>query len=306
MIKDTAAVTNQYKAKEEPKEKTSKPAVNNKQDNPSNPATEKKQEKVSKPAAEKKKTKVVKPETDKKNDTAVNPDAEKVVVPESTKEILNIFQTINRVMADIGVIAKDKISDQHYNYRGVDQVMNALQPAMIKHGLFIVPEVLENFREVKTTSKGNIVQSVVMKLKYRFYAVDGSYVDAFVIGEAMDSGDKASNKALSIAYKYACFQVFSIPTEEIKDPDDENHQLGKSPEQAADEERKAEDERQKIASQKIGKAKIAVIQGEMNRTGINLASMRMYYPQLNFIEDITEGLFPEIMEAFKKTPTKKG
>lgn len=41
----------------------------------------------------------------------------------------------------------------------------------------------------------------------------------------MDSGDKSSNKAMSVAFKYACFQALCIPTEEMKDPD------GETPEQ---------------------------------------------------------------------------
>ena len=66
----------------------------------------------------------------------------------------------------------------------------------------------------------------VLKIKYTFYAEDGSNVSAVVVGEAMDSGDKVSNKCMSVAYKYACFQVLSIPTEEtIADPDEKNEEL---------------------------------------------------------------------------------
>ena len=58
------------------------------------------------------------------------------------------------------------------------------------------------------------------KIRYRFFTVDGSYIDAVVVGEGMDSGDKATNKAMSVAFKYACFQTFCIPTENlIDDPD---------------------------------------------------------------------------------------
>ena len=58
-------------------------------------------------------------------------------------------------------------------------------------------------------------------MKYTFYAEDGSSVSAVVQGEGMDSADKSSNKAMSVAFKYACFQVLCIPTEEMKDPDAE-------------------------------------------------------------------------------------
>ena len=63
-----------------------------------------------------------------------------------------------------------------------------------------------------------------MCIRDSFHAEDGSSIEAVVIGEGMDSGDKASNKALAVAFKYACFQVFCIPTEEMKDPDAECHE----------------------------------------------------------------------------------
>ncbi len=135
---------------------------------------------------------------------------------------MEIYTAILSVMADVGAIGKDKKNArQGFKYRGIDDVMNALQPAMIKHGIFVVPSVLEQKREERRTSKdGNLIYSICT-VKYTFYAKDGSSVDAVVIGEGMDSGDKATNKAMSIAFKYACFQVFCIPTEEMKDPDAE-------------------------------------------------------------------------------------
>lgn len=133
-----------------------------------------------------------------------------------------IYGAILGVMSDIGAIGKDsKNAQQGFMYRGIDAVMNALQPALVQHGIFVVPEVLEQKREERVTGKGgNLIYSVI-KMKYSFIAADGSRVYATVIGEGMDSGDKASNKAMSVAFKYACFQVFCIPTEEMKDPDAE-------------------------------------------------------------------------------------
>ena len=131
-----------------------------------------------------------------------------------------IFGAIHGVMEDIGVIGKDSQNEKHkFWYRGIDAVMNALQPALIKHNIFIVPDVLEQKREERISSSGgNLIYSII-KMQYSFIAADGSRVCATVIGEGMDSGDKASNKAMSVAFKYACFQVFCIPTEEMKDPD---------------------------------------------------------------------------------------
>lgn len=129
-----------------------------------------------------------------------------------------IYQAIIGVMSDIGVIGKEKRNTQQgFKYRGVDDVMNALQPVMVHHGLFVVPEIIDQKREERQTkNKGNLIYSVCT-VRYTFYAKDGSSVQCVVIGEGMDSGDKATNKAMSIAFKYACFQVFCIPTEEMKE-----------------------------------------------------------------------------------------
>lgn len=133
-----------------------------------------------------------------------------------------IYKAIPRAMEEIGAIAKDRVNQQQrFAYRGIDDVMNALHPVLVKHGLFLAPEVLEHRREERTTkSGGNLIYSV-LKLKYTLYAQDGSSVSATVIGEGMDSADKSSNKAMAVGMKYALFQLFCIPTEEMgnDDPD---------------------------------------------------------------------------------------
>ena len=142
---------------------------------------------------------------------------------------MNIYESVAAVQSDVDFIGKDKQvqSGGTYKYRGVDQVLNTLHPLFAKHKVFAVPEVLEILeRETRTTQKGGSVLYQVLKVKYTFYAEDGTSVSATVVGEAMDSGDKVSNKCMSVAYKYACFQILSIPTEEnTLDPDDTNEAL---------------------------------------------------------------------------------
>lgn len=134
----------------------------------------------------------------------------------------NIFETIAAVMDEIGSIGKDSRNQkQNFMYRGIDAVMNALSPALIKYKLFVVPEVLNQRREERQSANGGNLIYSICTIKYTFYAEDGSFVSATVVGEGMDSGDKATNKAMSVAFKYACFQVFCIPTEEMRDPDAE-------------------------------------------------------------------------------------
>lgn len=133
---------------------------------------------------------------------------------------MNIYQAINGVMTEVGAIGKDKKNQQQgFMYRGVDDVMNALQPAFVHNHIFVVPEVLEQTREERTTAKGAQLLYSILKIKFTFYADDGTSVSAMVVGEGMDSADKSSNKAMSVAFKYACFQVFCIPTEDMVDPD---------------------------------------------------------------------------------------
>lgn len=133
-----------------------------------------------------------------------------------------IYELIGKAMADIGAIGKDSVNQQQkFRYRGIDAVMNALNPVLQKWGLFCVPEVLNQVREERATNNGGTLKYSILTVKYTMYAPDGSSVSAVVLGEGMDSGDKASNKAMSVAFKYAMFQLFCIPTEEMVDPDSE-------------------------------------------------------------------------------------
>lgn len=135
---------------------------------------------------------------------------------------MNIYEAISRCMEEIGAVGKDAFNKQQgFKYRGIDAVMNAINPALTKNHVFIVPEVLDQSREERTTKSGGALIYSVCRIKYTFYAEDGSCIEAVTVGEGMDSGDKATNKAMAIAFKYACFQVFCIPTEEMKDPDEE-------------------------------------------------------------------------------------
>lgn len=131
-----------------------------------------------------------------------------------------IYKKIIEVMADINAIGKDRRNQQQgFQFRGIDDVMNELHGSLAKCGVFVLPNVLEETRTTGKTARGGDMFYTRLKINFGFYAEDGSHVDAVVIGEAMDTADKASNKALSIGLKYAMLQVFCIPTEDEKDPD---------------------------------------------------------------------------------------
>lgn len=138
-----------------------------------------------------------------------------------------IYKAIPAIMAEIGAIGKTGENQaQHYKFRGIDEVYNQLQPLLVKHGVFTAPMVLEDRHEERQSGKGNTLIYRVFKMKYTFYAADGSSIDTVVIGEGMDSGDKASNKAMAVAHKYALLQMFAVPTDEPKDPEVDSPDAG--------------------------------------------------------------------------------
>ena len=138
-----------------------------------------------------------------------------------------VYKAINAVQAELSKegIGKDRQNiQQGYKFRGIDDVYNALAPILAKVGLCILPRV--TFREVveRVNAKGTALFYVTVGMEFDFVcAEDGSKHTVTTYGEAMDSGDKATNKAMSAAYKYACMQAFSIPTEGDNDADATTH-----------------------------------------------------------------------------------
>lgn len=138
-----------------------------------------------------------------------------------------VYQAIAKVMAEIGRtgIAKARNNAQQgYKFRGIDDVYNALSGYLSTAGLCILPRVKSRIVTERTTAKGGVLFYVVLDMDFDIVcAEDGSRHTVSVTGEAMDSGDKATNKAMSAAFKYACMQVFCIPTEGNPDADQETH-----------------------------------------------------------------------------------
>jgi hypothetical protein len=129
-----------------------------------------------------------------------------------------IFPAMAAIMAEVGAIGKDQVNQaQGFRFRGIDQVYNALNPLMAKHGVFLVTEIISHEHFEKPTKSGGLALHHFARCRFRFCHKDGSSITAEIIGEASDTGDKGLNKAYSIALKYALFQAFLIPTED--DPD---------------------------------------------------------------------------------------
>lgn len=144
-----------------------------------------------------------------------------------------IFKKMSQVMTEIGSIGKDqKNQAQGFKFRGIDQFVNSLYPALTKHGVFMAPRCVSETHELKEVTRGSgkqgIDKHVTILMEYDFFAEDGSKVTVGPIpAEGLDSGDKATNKALSAALKYALIQTFSIPTEDMAEADLESPEIGK-------------------------------------------------------------------------------
>lgn len=143
-----------------------------------------------------------------------------------------IYKKMSEVMRDIGSVGKDqKNSAQGFKFRGIDQFVNSLYPALTKHGVFMAPRCVSEQHELKEVTRGSgkagVDKHVTILMEYDFFAEDGSKVTVGPIpAEGLDSGDKATNKALSAALKYALIQTFSIPTEDMAEGDFETPVIG--------------------------------------------------------------------------------
>jgi hypothetical protein len=136
-----------------------------------------------------------------------------------------IYSAIPKIMNDVGAIGKSRKNlQQNYSFRGIDDMYNAIQPALVKHGVFCVPEVTSREREERPSKNGGVLFYTTLTVHHKFFASDGSYVDVVTVGEAMDSGDKSTNKAMSAAMKYALIELLCIPTEDDKDTENQTHE----------------------------------------------------------------------------------
>ena len=133
---------------------------------------------------------------------------------------------ITAEMSKVGIAKDSKNTQQNYKFRGIDAVYGALSPLLAKHGLCILPRVTDRTVTEQQSKSGGVLFYTVLRVEFDFVAAeDGSKHTVCTVGEAMDSGDKSSNKAMSAAYKYACFQAFCIPTEGDNDADATTHEV---------------------------------------------------------------------------------
>lgn len=139
-----------------------------------------------------------------------------------------IVQCLADVMRDIKYVGKEGTNAfDHYNFRGIDGVLNAVGPVFRKHGVVAIPEVLDYRRGTVEASSGKPMSSVALQMRVHFYGPARDSVEATVWGEAFDRGDKATAKAHSVAFRTALLQTLCLPTQE-PDPDEFSYQIGAS------------------------------------------------------------------------------
>lgn len=132
---------------------------------------------------------------------------------------MKAHEIIQNVMADVqGLAKKDRNQAQGFNFRGIDAVMNAVGPSLRKHGGFITPNLDRVEYSTATTSKGTIQNVARVVVTYAVMGSEGEPILGSVAAEAFDTGDKATAKAMSVAYRTFLLQLLCLPTDE-PDPD---------------------------------------------------------------------------------------
>lgn len=195
---------------------------------------------------------------------------------------MKVYQAINNVQRDLAKlgIAKNSRNTQGsgYNFRGIDAVYNALSPLMAEHGLIIMPRVIERDVAERQSKQGGALFYTVLKVEYDFVsAEDGSKHTVCAYGEAMDSGDKSTNKAMSAAYKYAAFQAFCIPTE-AQDADAETHE---------------------VAVKTITEAQVATLEDLIEANGRDKAKLMQFF-KVASLSDLTEKQYAQAVSAVNR------
>lgn len=145
----------------------------------------------------------------------------------TTKQVYKAIIGVAAALAKEG-IAKDKTCTQgaSYKFRGIDDIYNALAPFLAEHNLCILPRMVSRECVERVSKSGGALFYTTVEAEFDFVSgEDASMHTVKTFGEAMDSGDKGTNKAMSAAYKYAAFQSFCIPTEGDNDTENQTHEV---------------------------------------------------------------------------------
>lgn len=148
---------------------------------------------------------------------------------------MKVHEAVTAVMETVREVRKDgRNTQQNFNFRGVDAVVNAVSPAMRKVGLTIHPSKVEHRPNSKQLSGGKMATSIDVIVDYTFTGPEGDTFTAQVAAESFDLGDKATAKAMSVAYRTCLLQTFALPTDDA-DPDEHTYEREARTQQRRDE-----------------------------------------------------------------------
>ena len=227
----------------------------------------------------------------------------------ATHAVPHVYQAIASVMAKLAVegIGKDRKNEQQgYKFRGIDDVYNALAPILSEQGLCILPQVKSREVIERQTRNGGTLFYVNVDVDFHFVSVrDGSTHIVSMPGEAMDSADKATNKAMSAAYKYACLQAFCIPTEGDNDADGTTHQVAPKQAPVPVATPKAKTAKPATSTDKtVGENEVASITKLCDLAGVTIEQICSKY-EIPFIEMLPLDKTAEVISRLQELATQK-
>jgi len=128
-----------------------------------------------------------------------------------------IYKKVSEMMASLPAIEKNSKHQQGYSYRSFDAFLGAFKPALVQHGLVLVPEIVNCETGLRPSGKDKEACYAAVTVAYTLFAEDGSSIRAVVAGESNDFSDKATAKAMTNALKTFFIQTFCVP---VKDDED--------------------------------------------------------------------------------------
>src|SRR5699024_4257773 len=141
-----------------------------------------------------------------------------------------VHQALNRVMRDVQAVRKGERNNAPgggFMFRGIDAVTNAVGPALREHGVIVTPSVIDwHHGTVTVGQRQTQMGHARVLIKFTWYGPEGDSIETIAAGEAFDSGDKATAKAHSVAFRTCMIQTLCLPTDE---PDPDEHTYERAP-----------------------------------------------------------------------------
>jgi hypothetical protein len=177
---------------------------------------------------------------------------------------VSVFIAWARVMRDVQAVAKAGLYNgggTRYNFRGVDQMINAFGPACRRHGVIVTPHRITPSHAPATSKAGAAMRETTSVIIWRVYGPDGTFFEGASEGESLDSADKGAAKAQSVALRAFLIAAGLVPTD-TPDPDSQHVERGERPKP------KASDYVDEILNPRTSLGRLVQMKQELARHGI--------------------------------------